>query len=139
MTQSSTEGPSRPSGSAGVRKRLVLFSVLVALAVVALVRLSGRDPKAHDEASHADTYSPSAPDLDQSIPQAADLRAAGITAGSVRRIEQQLASLNTALARLSAVHRDYHAAGSDAEREAIQARARPLHHAVDRAEDADPR
>lgn len=136
MSRSDSDGPLDKRSRQGVRKRLVLVGGLVALAGVALFRVGDGDPKAPDEDSHGASYTPSAPELDHPTLQAEELRAAGIPPGSVRRIEQHLISLNAALARLSAVHQDYHAAGSDGEREAIQARARPLHLAVDRAEDA---
>ena len=112
---------------------LVTLSVAAVIAYALMARQSETRENAHDYASEfadADTTGI------EPIVTADGLTAIGFGPRTLRRVDPQIRSLNASLVRLAAAHRAYHLAHSAAERDGIQARARPLHIAVDRSEDA---
>ena len=115
-------------------------AVLATLTVVGGMAYALRVRESEDRENTYD-HSPEFADVDtaagiQPIVTADALTAIGFKPQTIERIDLQIRSLNASLVRLSAAHRAYHVAHSAAERDYIQARARPLHVAVDRSEDA---
>lgn len=116
----------------------MLAGALLAVGALAvLIRLGTvSEPEDVPDTRHVAAYIPSAATGIEPILRVEDLAAAGISVTTRHRITHQVAALNTLLMRLAVVHRDYHASSSTGERNAIEAHARTLHLAVDRAENA---
>ena len=120
----------------GWRRTGAVLATLTGLAVIAYAH---RERQSADRANAYD-HSAEFAEVDtagiEPVVTAEGLASIGFGPRTVSRIESQTRSLNAALVRLAAAHRAYHLAHSAAERDGIQARARPLHIAVDRSEDA---